>query len=38
MSQTAIPGGISGGGNEYHENFYYPQAGTHFMAGLAITL
>ncbi|MCB0496347.1 MAG: TonB-dependent receptor, partial [Cyclobacteriaceae bacterium] len=26
------------GGTEYHENFYYPQAGAHFMAGLTIKL
>lgn len=28
--------GYIGGGDEYHENFYYPQAGTHFMAGLTV--
>lgn len=30
--------GYIGGGTEYHENFYYPQAGAHFMAGLTIKL
>ena len=30
--------GYKGGGVEYHENFYYPQAGIHFMAGLTIKL
>lgn len=30
--------GYQGGGNDIRENFYYPQAGTHFMAGLRIDL
>ncbi len=30
--------GYRGGGNDIRENFYYPQAGTHFMAGLRIAL
>ena len=28
--------GYQGGGTHYQENFYYPQAGTHFMAGLSL--
>ncbi len=30
--------GYQGGGNDIRENFYYPQAGVHFMAGLRIDL
>jgi iron complex outermembrane recepter protein len=30
--------GYLGGGDDIRENFYYPQAGTHFMAGLRIDL
>lgn len=30
--------GYRGGGSDFRENFYYPQAGTHFMAGLRIEL
>ncbi len=30
--------GYQGGGNDVRENFYYPQAGTHFMAGLRIEI
>lgn len=30
--------GYQGGGNDIRENFYYPQAGTHFMAGLRIDI
>ena len=30
--------GYQGGGNDIRENFYYPQAGTHFMAGLRLDL
>jgi iron complex outermembrane receptor protein len=30
--------GYQGGGNDIRENFYFPQAGTHFMAGITIEL
>jgi iron complex outermembrane receptor protein len=30
--------GYEGGGDQYHENFYYPQAGAHFIAGLTIEI
>ncbi len=30
--------GYQGGGNDIRENFYYPQAGIHFMAGVMIYL
>ncbi|MCF6360383.1 MAG: TonB-dependent receptor [Cyclobacteriaceae bacterium] len=30
--------GNRGGGNDVRENFYYPQAGTHFMLGLRLEL
>lgn len=30
--------GYRGGGNEVRENFYYPQAGINFMAGLTLSL
>ena len=29
--------GYLGGGNEVRENFYYPQAGIHFMAGVSLS-
>lgn len=30
--------GYRGGGSEIRENFYYPQAGTHFMAGITFKI
>ncbi len=30
--------GYQGGGNNIRENFYYPQAGTHFMAGIKLEI
>jgi len=36
MNPMDIPGDIFMGGQRIAENFYYPQAGTNFMAALSI--